>query len=82
MHDILIQKIIKQWKKEAGASRVIQWTYQHGILTIYTSEPGYLIGKAGILYNKYGDMLRMKLPNFIHFRIVETASLWAQKIHI
>lgn len=77
MYDRLIQKIIKKWKKEAGASRVIQWTYRQGVLTIYTSEPGYLIGKAGILSNKYGDIFRKELPNFIHYQIVETNFLWA-----
>lgn len=77
MYDRLIQKIIKKWKKEAGATRVVQWTYRQGILTIYTSEPGYLIGKAGILSNKYGDIFREKLPGFIHYQIFETNYLWA-----
>lgn len=77
MYDRLIQKIIKKRKKEAGATRVVQWTYRQGILTIYTSEPGYLVGKAGILCNKYGDIFKKELPNFIHYWIVETNYLWA-----
>ena len=49
-----IQKIMKKWKEESGATRVIQFKYRSGILTIYTSQPGWLIGKAGVLSDKYG----------------------------
>lgn len=38
MYDRLIQKIIKKWKKEAGATRVVQWTYRQGILTFTKGE--------------------------------------------
>ena len=36
----IIQKILKQWKQESGAKRVIQFRYKDGILSLFTSEPG------------------------------------------
>ena len=53
----IIQKILKKWKCESGAKRVIQFRYRNGILSIFTSEPGYMIGKAGCLVYKYEDIL-------------------------
>lgn len=67
----IINKILKNWKQEAKATRVIQYEYNEpeGVLYLYTSRPGYLIGKGDILLNKYTDILKNSLPNFkkIHF---------------
>lgn len=72
-----IQKILKDWKVESGASRVVQFRYREGILTIYTSQPGYLIGKAGCLVYKYEDIFKNKLRDFDKVSFVETDYLWA-----
>ena len=77
MYDRLIQKIIKKWKKEAGATRVVQWTYKDGILTLYTGQPGFMIGKAGKLYDKYYSILRRKLYGLTELKFVETDWFWA-----
>jgi len=73
---MIIQKILKQWKKEAGATRVIQYRYRNGILTIYSSQPGLLIGKAGVFVNKYKEILEKKVYDFKNLEFVETEYYW------
>lgn len=72
-----IQRIIKQWKKEAGLTCVVQWTYIDGILTLYTGQPGFMIGKAGKLYDKYYSILRRNLYGLTELKFVETDWFWA-----
>lgn len=43
----LIQDILKGWKEESGSNRVVQYQYRSGVLTIYTSQPGWFIGVGG-----------------------------------
>lgn len=78
----IIQKILKKWKCESGAKRVIQFRYRNGILSIFTSEPGYMIGKAGCLVYKYEDILRKEFSDFIKVEFTETENYWAQSLKI
>ena len=73
----IIQKIIKKWKEESGATRVVQYRYRDGILSIYTSQPGYMIGKAGCLVYKYEDILKNELKKKKKIDFVETEYYWA-----
>lgn len=73
-----IQRIVKQWKEEAGVTHVIQWTYKDGILTLYTAQPGFLIGKGGVLVDKYKEIFKQELGMcFEKIDMIETAWLWA-----
>lgn len=72
-----IQKIMRKWKEESGATRVIQFKYSMGILTIYTSQPGWLIGKAGVLSNKYRELFESEFCDFKDMRFEETDYYWA-----
>lgn len=71
-----IRKILKDWKEEAGATRVIQYRYRNGLLTIYTSQLGWLIGKAGVLVDKYREILKKEIYDFEKLEFVETAYYW------
>lgn len=73
----IIQKILKQWKHERGAKRVIQFKYREGILSIFTSEPGYMIGKGGCLVYKYENILKEEFSNFKKIEFTETDNCWA-----
>ena len=73
----IIQKVLKEWKQESGAKRVIQFRYRDGILSIFTSEPGYMIGKAGCLVNKYEDILKNEFSDFTKVEFTETENCWA-----
>lgn len=75
--DKRIQKILKSWKKESGATRVIQFRYRNGILEIFTSQLGWLIGKAGIIVDKYTEILKSELYDFKELKFIETDYYWA-----
>ena len=74
--DKRIQKILKSWKNESGATRVIQFKYRNGILEIFTSQPGWLIGKAGVLVDKYTEILKRELHDFKELKFIETSYYW------
>ena len=67
-----IQKIIKDWKRESGTTRMIQFKYRGGILTIYTSQPGWLIGRAGVLVDKYFGIFEKEIYDFKELKFEET----------
>jgi ribosomal protein S3 len=69
-----IYEILKEWKEESKAGGVIQFKYDYrtGELTIYTSYPGWLIGRAGCCVNKYSDILKEQIPSFKSLKIIET----------
>lgn len=73
-----IQRILRQWKREAGAQKVIQFRYRssEGTLCIYTSEPGIMIGLKGKTYNKFKEILQKEFPAMKDVRFVETEWLW------
>ena len=66
-----VEKIILEWKKEAKADKPVQFSYKNNELFIYTSQPGYLIGKAGSLFNKYKALLTESFDNCDFVHIVE-----------
>lgn len=67
-----LQKILRTWKKESGTTRVIQYKYYRGTLTLYTSQPGLLIGCAGALVDKYTEILKENYIDFKQVNFVET----------
>ncbi|MEY8352547.1 hypothetical protein AALB39_04230 [Lachnospiraceae bacterium 54-53] len=72
-----IKKILKAWKKESGTDRVIQFRYRGGILKIYTSQPGWLIGRSGVLHDKYEQLLKGEIYDFKAIEFIETDYYWA-----
>ena len=54
-----IWKIMNAWKKESGVTSAILWKYDHkrDKICLYTTRPGWFIGKNGERYNKYNAML-------------------------
>lgn len=56
-------EVIREWKEEAGLNNLdyvvrVYHTRHNDVLTIMTSRPSYLIGRCGILGNKYRDILK------------------------
>ena len=72
----VIQRILKQWKKESKSKVPMQYRYMDGVLEIYTTQPGWYIGKAGILGNKYIDILKSEVHDFKELKLVETEYCW------
>ena len=77
MKEKLYRKFWKSGNVKVGAKRVIQFRYRNGILSIFTSEPGYMIGKAGCLVYKYEDILKKEFSDFIKVEFTETENYWA-----
>lgn len=71
-----IRKFLKDWKEEVGVTRVIQYRYRNGMLTIYTSQPGLLIGKAGVIVDKYREILKQEIFDFKELEFVQTEYYW------
>lgn len=75
--DRRIQKILKEWKKESRVNRVLQFKYRNGVLEIFTSQPGFLIGKGGVIVDKYKEIFKKELYDFQELKFVETSYYWA-----
>lgn len=69
----VMNDLFKQWKEEACLNRPILYdiTWDEGIITIYTTKPGYLIGEHGILVTRYTDAMRKIWSSFKSFKFKE-----------
>ena len=69
----VMNNLFKQWKKEAQLNEPILYdiTWTEGIITIYTTKPGYLIGAKGIFVSRYTDAMRKIWPFFKEFKFKE-----------
>lgn len=72
-----VSDIIKVWKDEARLGRediilLSAFPNSRETLKIYTSKPGWLIGKEGHLYQKYNQIILEKCPNIKKIKLVET----------
>ena len=65
--------LFKQWKEEACLNHPILYDtiWDEGIITIYTTKPGYLIGEHGILVTRYTDAMCKIWPFFKSFKFKE-----------
>ena len=65
--------ILTAWCKEAGVKTPVGYylDIMDGTYYIYTDKPGYLIGKAGCLVNKYQQLLRKQFSTMTSVKFVE-----------
>ena len=68
-----ISLIMKQWKTEAGVDSTIQLRYRDGLLVIYSSQCGLLIGKQGNTVNKFREIIKKEMYNFRLLEFVEVS---------
>lgn len=66
-----IEKTLEQWKAEACMTCPMMFAYKpvEGKLQVFTSRPGLLIGKGGVLFDKYQNIFQ-KDP-LLHIQRVE-----------
>lgn len=66
-----IEKILKGWKQDSGIShdKKIMYNFNplHNELTIYFTYPGYLVGRGGLLFDKYESKLKEERVTKITF---------------
>lgn len=69
----VMNDLFERWKEEACLNHPILYdiTWDEGIITIYTTKPGYLIGEHGILVTRYTDAMRKIWPFFKSFEFKE-----------
>lgn len=66
------RKFLEDWCVEAGLEEPVGYDYVYGEgFTIYTKHPGILIGKAGILVNKYRYRLKEDFGKDNNIKFVE-----------
>ena len=68
-----MREIIQNWKREAGATRPIMFSIKKNTVIIHTSQPGYLIGKVGGLFNKFNSLIQEKYGKDTRVEIDEVA---------
>lgn len=67
------ERVMKKWLKEAKLKEDIYYNidYNERIITIYTTRPGWLIGKQGYLVEKYTSIMQDKWNSFVGFKFIE-----------
>lgn len=65
--------ILTAWCKEAGVKTPVGYHLDvfDGTYYVYTDKPGYLIGKAGCLVNKYKELLYAQFSMMKSVKFVE-----------
>ena len=48
-----VQKVLKEWRSESRTPHLCLYKLDKDTLIIYTDRPGYMIGRAGQLVDKY-----------------------------
>lgn len=66
------RNFLEDWCKEAKINEPVGYKYRSGEgFTIYTNHPGIMIGKAGVLYNKYKERLQSEFGKNDKIQFVE-----------
>ena len=78
---VFIDQVLQEWVNEAKATDPIcYYPSDDGTLRIYTSQPGYLIGKSGNLVGKFEKKLREKCHNIKGIHFVEVYAVGRYKL--
>lgn len=72
-----ISNIFTEWKNEAGVEGIILlgvFPEIRDTIRVCTDKPGFMIGKGGILLEKYMKRLKEYNPSLKYIKFVETDS--------
>ena len=71
--DRYILLVVREWLKEAHLKEDVMYDvdYNSKSVMIYTTRPGWLIGRAGYLVLKYTDKMHEYWPEFSTFQFKE-----------
>lgn len=77
MFEAKINHILWKWKEEANLTEPMLYglDFDTKIITLYTLQPGRLIGAKGHLYDKYLKEIQDFWPYFKDFYIVEVKGM-------
>ena len=70
----MLAETLKEWKDESGSKTPLLFKYKYGEdqVCMYTSEPGYFIGRGGKLIQKYERILKSRIGSKTTVLLVET----------
>ena len=58
-----LKQLVTEWKKKSGMGHIrkVMFSYdsKEGLVTVYSSRPGYMIGKAGCHINEYTEKMKV-----------------------
>lgn len=63
--------ILRQWKHEAGVTTTIKFGYRAKILTVCSTQCGFLVGRKGEIINKYRQMFADYGVEIEHLELME-----------
>jgi ribosomal protein S3 len=68
-----IRILIREWKVEAKVKERVGYkiNYVERTITLATNRPGYLVGRAGVLIEKYENKMRENWSQFKNFYFVD-----------
>ena len=69
-----IERVIFHWKGDSHLQEPVMYdvNYDTKEILIYSTRPGWLIGREGELVHKYEDFMRAVWPAFKGFKFKET----------
>lgn len=72
-----IKRVLRNWKLEASEHQIdTLYDYINGVVVIYTTRPGQLVGQGGKLLEKYKQELMMSCDNVVNVLLFEVENVW------
>lgn len=73
-----VENALREWKKESGVKGPIMYDYDETLkrVVIHTSRPGFFIGKAGQLVNKYELILKAIMDEDVEGVTFKEVNYW------
>lgn len=69
----IFEEELRDWKEESSLSALMySISWNRGIIYIYTTNPGSLVGLKGCRVEKYRNIIKEIWPQFIDFNFIET----------
>lgn len=71
MYPSAVEEILKEWKRKSGSTKPLMYRIKDNVLSIYTSQPGWLIGKGAYLVDEYSAKIKERFKKDITVSIYE-----------
>lgn len=72
-----VEDVLREWKAEAKVTHLMLYRLRNNVITIYTDQPGPLIGCAGERIARYTEELKnVPYPNILEVRLEETDGIF------
>lgn len=77
MYDSIVRDVLKEWKDDAKVTHLMLYKLRDGVLTVYTDQPGPLIGRGGERVNRFKQkLLALPIYHINEVRFEETHGIF------